>query len=145
MPIVRRPEQDRQTLQEFYKEFIPKPEDTFSDIGTPMLKVLEFLNISFMNTKIYGLTSHAHLLLFNHDKSNEHYVVIVGYQSENYNEFAVEYVIPKDTAPWGNAVVRGETRQFEDFKKMIIISMVESGGWKDNLELGNLYKEIKEL
>lgn len=143
MPIIRRSEQKRKTLEGFYKDFIPKPEDTFGDVGTPMLEVLEFLNLSFKNTIIYGLTSHAHLLLFNSDKNDDYYVSIVGYKSKYYNEFVVEYVIPNNKSPWEGAVVRGVTMQMEDFKKMIIISMTESGGWKDNPELEDCFKNYK--
>ncbi|VXB39867.1 MULTISPECIES: hypothetical protein [Chryseobacterium] len=143
MPIIRRSEQKRQTLEVFYKEFIPKPEDAFGDVGTPMLEVLQFLNLIFENTIVYGLTSHDHLLLFNNDKSDDYYVSIVGYKSKYYNEFVVEYVIPNDKSPWEGAVVRGVTRQMEDFKKMIIISMTESGGWKDNPELEDRFKNYK--
>lgn len=143
MPIIRRSEQKRQTLEDFYKEFIPKPEDVFGDVGTPMLEVLDFLNLSFENTIVYGLTSHDHLLLFNSDKSDDYYVSIVGYKSKYYNEFIIEYLLPSDKSPWEGAVVRGVTRQMEDFKKMIIISMTESGGWKDNPELEDRFKNYK--
>ncbi|MCX8523481.1 hypothetical protein OF897_06060 [Chryseobacterium formosus] len=143
MPIIRRSEQKRQTLEDFYKEFIPKPEDAFGDVGTPMLEVLDFLNLSFENTIVYGLTSHDHLLLFNSDKSDDYYVSIVGYKSKYYNEFIIEYVLPSDKSPWEGAVVRGGTAEWEDFKKMIIISMTESGGWKNNPELEEYVKNYK--
>ncbi|AYN02420.1 hypothetical protein [Chryseobacterium sp. 3008163] len=143
MPIVRRSEQKRQTLEDFYREFVPKSEDTFEDVGTPMLEVLKFLNTSFKNTVIYGLTSHTHLLLFNNDKSDKFYILIAGYQSEYYNEFIIEYVIPEDKRPWEDAVIKGRTRELEDLKKMIIISMIESGGWKDNPELEICFKKYK--
>lgn len=143
MPIIRRSEQKRQTLEDFYKEFIPKPEDAFGDAGTPMLEVLEFLNVCFKNTVIYGLTSHSHLLLFNNNKSEDYYVSLVGYKSKYYNEFIIEYLLPSDKSPWKDAVVKGGTAELEDFKKMIIISMTESGGWKDNPELEDRFKNYK--
>lgn len=143
MPIIRRSEQKRKTLEGFYKDFIPKPENTLGDVGTPMLEILEFLNLSFKNTIIYGSTSHAQLLLFNSDKSDDYYVSIVGYTYKYDNEFVVEYVIPSDKSPWEGAIVRGVTRQFEDLKKMIIISMTESGGLKDNPELEDRFKNYR--
>lgn len=143
MPIIRRSEQKRKTLEDFYRELIPNSEDTFGDAGTPMLEVLEFLNISFKDTVIYGLTSHSHLLLFNSDKSEDHCVSIVGYKSKYYNEFIVEYVLPSDKSPWRGAVVRGSAAEMEDFKKMIIVSMTESGGWKSNPELEEYFKNYK--
>lgn len=143
MPIIRCSEQKTQTLEDFYKEFIPKPEDAFGDAGTPMLEVLEFLNVCFKNTVIYGLTSHSHLLLFNNNKSEDYYVSLVGYKSKYYNEFIIEYLLPSDKSPWEGAVVKGGTAELEDFKKMIIISMTESGGWKDNPELEDCFKNYK--
>ncbi|WBV53047.1 hypothetical protein [Chryseobacterium gambrini] len=140
MPIIRRSEQNQQSLQDFYREFLPKPGDTFGNAGIPMLKILDFINDTFKDTFIYGLTSHAHLLLFNNDEEDKHYVEIIGFQSESYEVFAVQYFIPEHKSPWKNAVVKGETTQFEEFKKMIVISMMESGGWKDNLELINFQK-----
>ncbi|WP_415327112.1 hypothetical protein [Chryseobacterium sp. MMS23-Vi53] len=144
MPIVRRFEQKRQTLEEFYKEFIPKNEDTFEDVGTPMLEVLSLLNEIFPQTKIYGLTSHAHLLLFNDDKENsDYFIVISAYKSKYYNEFRIEYIIPENERPWEGAIIQGKSRTLNEFKNMIIISIYKSGGWKNNLELEDLYQKIK--
>ena len=64
MPILRRSEQNQQSLQDFYREFLPKPGDTFGNAGIPMLRILDFMNDTFRDTFIYGLTSHVHLLLF---------------------------------------------------------------------------------
>ncbi|MFC0425773.1 hypothetical protein [Chryseobacterium scophthalmum] len=108
-----------------------------------MLEVLEFLNVCFKNTVIYGLTSHSHLLLFNNNNSEDYYVSLVGYKSKYYNEFIIEYLLSSDKSPWEGAVVKGGTAELEDFKKMIIISMTESGGWKDNPELEDCFKNYK--
>ncbi|HCR77755.1 MAG TPA: hypothetical protein DIW37_15405 [Chryseobacterium sp.] len=140
MPIVRRSEQNQQSLQDFYKGFLAKPDDAFGNAGIPMLKILDFMNDVFKDTFIYGLTSHAHLLLFSNDEEDKHHIEIIGFQSGSYEVFAVQYFIPEHKSPWKNAVVKGETTQFEEFKKMIVISMMESGGWKDNLELINFQK-----
>lgn len=142
MPIVRRSEQNQQSLQDFYREFLPKPSDTFGNAVIPMLRILDFMNDTFKDTFIYGLTSHAHLLLFSNDEEDRHYVEIIGFKSESHEVFSVQYFIPEHKSPWKNAVVKAETTQFEEFKKMIIISMMESGGWKDNLELMNFQKII---
>jgi hypothetical protein len=144
MPILRRSEQKRQTLEDFYKEFIPKSEDKIADVGTPMLEVLEFLNINFKNTVIYGLTSLAFLLLFNSDEEDsDYFIVISAYKSNDDNEFRIEYIIPENERPWEGAIVQGESRTLEEFKNQIIISMYKSGGWKNNAELENLYQKIK--
>ncbi|REC42941.1 MULTISPECIES: hypothetical protein [Chryseobacterium] len=91
MPILRRSEQNQQSLQDFYREFLPKPGDTFGNAGIPMLRILDFMNDTFRDTFIYGLTSHVHLLLFNNDKDDKHYVEIIGFQSGSYEVFAVQY------------------------------------------------------
>jgi hypothetical protein len=144
MPILRRSEQKRQTLEDFYKEFIPKSEDKIADVGTPMLEVLEFLNINFKNTVIYGLTSLAFLLLFNSDEEDsDYFIVISAYKSNDDNEFRIEYIIPENERPWEGAIVQGKSRTLEEFKNQIIISMYKSGGWKNSAELENLYQKIK--
>ena len=80
--------------------------------------------------------------LFNNDKSDKFYISIAGYQSKHYNEFIIEYVIPEDKRPWEDALIKGQTRDLEELKKMIIISMIKSGGWSDNPELEICLKNI---
>ncbi|KIC63072.1 hypothetical protein [Chryseobacterium taiwanense] len=144
MPIIRRSEQKRQTLEDFYKEFIPKAENVYQDVGTPMLEVLRVLNEMFYETKIYGLTSHASLLLFNNDEEDsDYFIVINACQSNYYNEFRIEYIIPENERPWEGAIIQGVSGTFKEFEKMIIISIYNSGGWKNNFEIENLYQKIK--
>ncbi|KFF19665.1 hypothetical protein [Chryseobacterium sp. JM1] len=145
MPIVRRFEQKKATLEEFYKEFIPKPEDQIGDGGTPMLEVMESINSMFKETVLYGLTSHASLLLFNNDhKDSDYYIVINAFRSNYYGEYRIEYVIPGNDSPWKGATVNGASRTLAEFEKMIIISMYKSGGWKNNIEVENLYQKVKQ-
>ncbi|PIF45630.1 hypothetical protein CLU96_2639 [Chryseobacterium sp. 52] len=143
MPILRRFEQSKETLEEFYKEFIPKPDNQIADGGTPMLEVLKSINTIFKETVLYGLTSHASLLLFNDDhKNSEYYIVIIALKSRYYGEYRIEYVIPENDSPWKGATVNGSCQTLDEFEKMIVISMYKSGGWKNNLELDNLYQSI---
>lgn len=145
MPIVRRFEQKKGTLEEFYKEFIPKPEDQIGDGGTPMLEVLESINTNFKETVLYGLTSHASLLLFSNDhEDSDYYIVINAFRSNYYGEYRIKYVIPENDSPWKGATVNGSSRTLDEFEKMIIISMYKSGGWKNNIEVENLYQGIKQ-
>lgn len=140
MPIVRRFEQSKQTLEEFYKEFIPKPDAQIGDGGTPMLEVLASINTMFKETVLYGLTSHASLLLFNNDhEDSDYYIVINVFKSSYYGEYRIEYVIPENESPWKGATVNGQCGTLDEFEKMIIISMYNSRGWKNNIELENLY------
>ncbi|KMQ61468.1 hypothetical protein ACM46_15740 [Chryseobacterium angstadtii] len=144
MPIVRRFEQNKKTLEQFYKELIPKPDDQIADFGTPMLEVLKSVNTMFQETVLYGLTSHASLLLFsdNHENS-DYYVIINAYQLNSYAEYRIDYVIPENIRPWEGAIVNGSSGTLDEFEKKIIISMYNSEGWKHNIELQNLYESIK--
>lgn len=139
MPIIRCSEQKRLTLEEFYKEFIPDKTKTFADVGSPMLKILELINDTFIDTIIYGLTSHSTLLLLNKDSSlSSWYVALNGLDDEYY----IEYQMTLDKQPWQNAIVKGGTKSLDELKIMIIIAMTESGGWTQSVELKKLYKEL---
>ncbi|ROH99612.1 hypothetical protein [Chryseobacterium daecheongense] len=142
MPIVRCSAQKNKTIEEFYREFIPKPGDRFGDGGTPMLKVLEILNRIFKETDIYGLTSHTTLLLLSKDDNElEWFVAINGFE----NRFCIEYIIPKKDSPWENATIKGQTTSLDLFEEMIIISMYKSEGWIDNIELKKMYDKKKAI
>lgn len=140
MPIVRCKDQKRQTLEEFYSEWASY-EDKFSiDLGKAILSIIEFINNTFIETKIFGLTSHAHLILLAQNSSeSEWFVKLI----TNGLEFYIEYLIPKENQPWENAIVKGETTSMEEFKNYIIIAMVESQGWNDSDELQKLYLQSK--
>ncbi len=117
MPTIRCSEQKRLTLNEFYKEFIPDKVKTFADVGTPMLNVLKLLDETFKETKIYGLTSHATLLLLNEDSSlSPWFVALNGLEDEYY----IEYAMTPDKQPWTNAKVKGGTKSLTELKKLIV-------------------------
>ncbi|KMQ59777.1 hypothetical protein ACM40_16815 [Chryseobacterium sp. BLS98] len=140
MPIIRRFEQNKQSLEEFYKELIPKSDAQIGDAGTLMLKVLKSINKMFKKTVLYGLTSHASLLIFNNDfEDSDYYIVINAFKSGYYDEYRIEYVIPENDRPWEGATINGSSTALEEFEKMVIISMYNSRGWKDNSELEKLY------
>jgi hypothetical protein len=139
MPLIRSSEQKRLTLEEFYKEFIPDKVKTFADVGTPMLNVIKIINEIFKETKIFGLTSHATLMLLNDDSSTSPwFVALNGVQDEYY----IEYLMTPDKQPWPNAKVKGGTKSLDEIKKLIIIAMTESGGWTNNKELEKLYGDL---
>lgn len=146
MPIIRCSEQKRQTLEEFYKSFIPDNVNTFADVGSPMLSVLELINETFKETTIYGLTSHTTLLLLNKDSSlSPWYVGINGLETApngQRNEYHIEYLMQSDNQPWSNARVQGGTTSLDELRKYIVIAMIESKGWTDSDELKKLYKEL---
>jgi hypothetical protein len=139
MPLIRCSEQKRQTLEEFYTEFIPNKIKKFADGGTPMLKILELINATFTQTVIYGLTSHATLLLLAEDSSlSQWYVALNGLEDEYY----IEYLMTTEKQPWPNAKVKGATKSLDELKRHLIIAMYESRGWPNSNELDSLYQEI---
>ena len=105
-----------------------------------MLSIIDLVNNTFFETKIYGLTSHSRLLFLSQDRSDSDWVVTV---IANGQEFYIEYLIPKEKQPWVNATVKGVTKSLDEFMDYIIIAMNESQGWKDNNELRRLYLQIK--
>lgn len=147
MPIIRCSEQKRQTLEEFYQEFVPNKVDTFADVGTPMLNVLKLINDTFKETTIYGLTSHATLLLLNADSSlSPWFVELKGLEtahSGQRNEYYIEYLMTTDKQPWLNAKIKGVTTSLDDLRDYIIIAMTESKGWTGSNELKSLYDNLK--
>ena len=147
MPIIRCTEQKRQTLEEFYKSLIPDYVKTFVDVGSPMLNVIKLINETFKETTIYGLTSHAILLLLNKDSSlGPWYIAINGRETAREgkrNEYYIEYLMTSDKQPWDNARIKGATTSLDELRKYIVIAMIESKGWTDSDELRKLYKELE--
>ena len=147
MPLIRCSEQKRQTLEQFYEELIPDNIKKFADVGSPMLNVLKLLNETFKETTIYGLTSHATLLLLNKDSSlSPWYVGLNGLETipnGQRNEYFIEYLMPSNKQPWANAKVKGATTSLEELKKYILIAMTESEGWSDSNELRLLLREYE--
>lgn len=142
MPLTRCSEQKRQTLEEFYTEWASSDDQNSVNLGKSMLVIVNLIDKMFLETKIYGLTSHAHLLLLSLDKSeSDRYVSIIA----NGHEFYIEYLLPKNKQPWTNACVKGSTKTIDEFKKYLIIGMTESLGWKDSSELKTLYQSIVKV
>lgn len=146
MPIIRCSEQKSLTLEEFYKELIPNKVDTFVDVGTPMLNVLKLINDTFKETTIFGLTSHATLMLLNEDSLlSPCLVALKGLETSpngQRNEYYIEYLMTAEKQPWPDAKINGATTSLEELKNYIIIAMTESKGWTDSNELRALYKNI---
>jgi hypothetical protein len=149
MPLIKCSEQKRQSLEEFYKSLIPDKIKTFVDIGSPMLNVIKLINETFKETIIYGLTSHATLLLLSEDSSlSPWFVAIKGFETApngQRNEYYIEYLMTSDKQPWANAKIKGATTSLDELRKYIIIAMTESKGWTDSHELKNLHQNIKPV
>ncbi|WP_431241698.1 hypothetical protein ACQ9BO_17120 [Flavobacterium sp. P21] len=139
MPITRHSAQKKHSLEEFYSEWALSSDEISSQIGKSMLKTIDIINKTFKETQIYGLTSHAHLLIFSEDDLSDFYLRLIS----DGSEFYIEYKMNEKKQPWKNAIVKGVTKSIEEFNEYIIIAMFESQGWQKSEELQNLYRQIK--
>lgn len=106
-----------------------------------MLSVIEMINKTFSVTEIYGLTSHAHLLLMATDNSKaEYFVAIIANEDD---EFHLEYSVPKFPQRWRNPILKVATKSLNEFNQAIIVAMSKSNGWPESCELKNLYEQIE--
>lgn len=121
MPLTRCSEQKRQTLEEFYSEWASSDDQISADIGKSMLTIVDLINKTFSKTKIYGLTSHAHLLLLSQDNSESDWHVSI--IANGLKEFHIEYMLPKNKQPWTGATVKGAAKSIDELKKYIIVAM----------------------
>ncbi|MBB4804648.1 hypothetical protein HNP37_004745 [Flavobacterium nitrogenifigens] len=141
MPLTRCSNQSG-SLADFYTEWASEKNIISSNVGKTMLEVINLINVTFLKTQIYGLTSHANLLLFSEDDwTSDWYIVI---KPNSFNKYCLEYKMTKENQPWENAFVTGETNSLEKFKDFIIIAMVESQGWTESEEVNELHRQIKK-
>ncbi|NTS43126.1 hypothetical protein HRG84_19730 [Flavisolibacter sp. BT320] len=140
MPLIRCKEQKRQTLEEFYEEWDSSDNMISSDLGKAMLRVIDKIKETFVETTIFGGTSHAHLLLFTTATNDADWYVSIIANADAYN---IEYRMPKDKHPWKDATVKGATKSLSEFMNYVIIAMTESGAWTENKELKRLYEKLK--
>jgi hypothetical protein len=142
MPILPCIEQNRQSLEEFYGEWASSDNRISSDLGKAMLQVIEKINQIFIDSTIFGGTSHAHLLFFTTETNwADWYVAIIA----NSDEYHIEYRMAKEKQPWPDAMVKGATKSLDEFVNFIIIAMNETGAWANNEELRRLYQKMKAI
>lgn len=144
MPIKRCTEQSSGTLEEFYLRFSQNDESYFVDVGKSMLRFIDVVDRLFKKTLIWGLTSHANLLLQNTDDSASPCYVVIRcseFSAPDLNEYYFEYLIPADKRPWENAYVTGKAASWAHVENYLLIAMRESKGWVGNEELDKLLTE----
>jgi len=107
--------------------------------GQAMLDLIDAINQHFMETRIWGLTSHDTLLLQTDDNWESGWYVAIN--NIGTKEYYFEYRIPKDKCPWPHATVKGMAPTLADSVKYLAIAMNESGGWQDNKEVKRLLEE----
>lgn len=135
MPIKRSSDQPSMTLEEFYIDLSETSTNHYKDVGLEMLRFVQLINGMFKETLIYGLISHARLVLQNVDDWKFPWYVIV---SNLGSDYYFEYLLPSDKQPWENAYVSGKANTIEEAKMYLLIAMNECGGWADNSELKQL-------
>lgn len=139
MPIRRNSGQQQGTLEDFYNDLSSTSTNHYRYGASKMLLLIELINQTFKETDLWGLTSHARLVIQNKDDELSDWLIIV---SNLGDEFYFQYLMPKHKSPWPNAAVYGAAKTLEEAKKYLIIAMIESGGWTDNIELQNLLNTL---
>lgn len=137
MPIKRSSDQKAITLEAFYRELsristVPR----LIDAGGKMIALLKLIDELFLETQLWGLTSHDRLVIQAEDNWKADWYVIIS--SIGLDEYYFEYALPAHKSPWPHAMVRGEAKNLEEGKKYLLIAMRESEGWKGNKELEQL-------
>lgn len=142
MPIIRSSDQKSKTLEEFYKELTSnKATVVENEIGKVMLSFISMINDTFIDTTLYGLTSHYSLVIQRTDNQEGGWYVTV--YSIGDKKFQFEYKMTETKSPWNYAVVKGQANTIEEAKDLLIIAMTESEGWTDNKELKKIYGKLK--
>jgi len=142
MPIIRSSDQKSKTLEEFYKELTSDNMTMVeNEIGKVMSDFISMLNETFINTTLYGLTSHDSLVIQATDNWEDDWFVTVYCMGDKKIQF--EYKMSKKQSPWNYAVVKGQANTIDEAKDFLIIAMTESEGWSDNKELRKLYNKLK--
>jgi hypothetical protein len=141
MPIIICSDQKSKTLEEFYKKLTSGDTEPGIIIGKTMLDFISIVNETFVDTTLYGLTSHYKLVILAKDTWKDSWFVTVQCIEDNKLQF--EYIMPELQRPWNNAIVKGQANTIEEARDILIIAMTESEGWIDNKELRKLYDKLK--
>ena len=117
MPVIRSKSQTHDSLEGFYDELAKSDDTSSSQIGKTMIRWIERIEKKLPDTKIYGLTSHMHLILMPGETYKEDWAVkLIGMD----NHYTVQYLMPRKDSPWLNAYVTGE---FTDFDEAVAMSV----------------------
>ena len=141
MPIKRSPDQENQTLEEFYNKFLETGTNQYVDIAKKMLALIEIINQTFKETQLWGLTSHTRLIIQSEDSSESKGFVII--ENVGTDDFYFSYLMPVDKRPWEGARVQGQAESIREARSFMLIAMKESEGWPGNIELEKLMREME--
>jgi hypothetical protein len=135
MPFARSLSQPRQSLAAFYQELLlPGSTPEEGHIATAMLTLIEQLQLQFVTTPLWGLTSHFHLLLQDqpyYDASDQWGVLVIG----NQTGYQIEFCRPKATPQETTILLRTHASTITETLASIAVAMTESGGWQSTKEI----------
>jgi hypothetical protein len=139
MKIKRYPEQSEDSLEDFYRQISDNKAYDRTEVGKAMLQLLDALSEVFEQTQIWGVTSHARLVLLDDSgmPSGGHVTI----SSPGFTFYTIEYLLPIAKQPWQNAQVTGGVDTLEKAIDYVLIAMRESEGWIGNKELTRLLAE----
>ena len=106
-----------------------------------MLKIIELINQTFQETQLWGLTSHAHLVIQAQDNWESGWYVTI--RNNGTEQYQIEYKMPENEQPWEYATVNGQANSLLEIRKYLLIAMERSQGWKNNAELKELLAEYE--
>jgi hypothetical protein len=120
-------DQKSKTLDEFYTEVSQQDHQVCREGGKAMLDLITRLRALPDQRRVYGLTSHHRLCSLAEDTYQSRWLVIIS--ALDKRNYYVEYLMPKDVAPWSHAYVRGEARSEDEAVQMVMTAMEKSEGW----------------
>ena len=125
MRLTHCKDQKSESLEEFYGELTRK--DGWVEGAKAMLELIARLRSLPDDRQVFGLTSHARLILLAEDDfTSPWFIIIAALDKRNY---FVEYLMPESIAPWLGARVRGEGRSEDEAIQMIKTAMERCEGW----------------
>lgn len=127
MQLVHCKDQALLPMDQFYRD-TARHEDSFvRKRAELMINLIARLRALPDDRHVWGLTSHMSLCLLSQDDcSSPRYVVVEALDRRCY---FVEYLMPRASAPWPSAYVRGEARSEDEGVQMIVTAIDRSGGW----------------
>jgi hypothetical protein len=129
MPLIRSESQSGKSLEKFYLD----QELGLEEGGKAMVSLITYINEYFKDTTLWGLTSHASLILKSESTyEGSSYVCISCY---NGIEFNIDYLIPEEDQPWPHARISGVANGLECAFEYVLLAMKNSKGWEDCAEL----------
>ena len=128
MQLERCKDQASSTLEQFYSS-IAAHHDVSRSGAEAMLELIARLRAAPRELTIWGLTSHWRLcLLAENTPASPWYVITAALDHMNYY---IEYLMPRELAPWPDARVQGEARSVEQAVQMTMIAIDLCGGWNE--------------